>query len=157
MKIFTKLFVSIFYIGYIKFASGTWGSIASLLILYPFIKFTVLSFEALIIVFIILFFISNLFINYFSNFTNSNDSKHIVIDELLGIFIILIFYDFIFIYNDFITLILIFFIFRLFDIIKIFPANYIDKNLKNGYGVIMDDIVAGIYTIFTLMLLNVFI
>ena len=157
MKIFTKLFVSIFYVGYIKFASGTWGSIASLLILYPFIKFTALSFEALIFVFIFLFFISNLFINYFSNFTNSNDSKHIVIDELLGIFIILIFYDFIFIFNDIITLILIFFIFRLFDIIKIFPANYIDKNLKNGYGVIMDDIVAGIYTIFTLMILNAFI
>ena len=157
MKIFTKLFVSIFYIGYIKFASGTWGSLASILILYPFIKFTVLSFEASIIVFLILFFISNILINHFSNFTNSNDSKHIVIDELLGTFIILIFYDFIFIYNDFITLILIFFIFRLFDIIKIFPANYIDKNLKNGYGVIMDDIVAGIYTIFTLMILNAFI
>ena len=157
MKTFTKLFVSILYIGYIKFAPGTWGSLAAILILYPFIKFTVLSFEASIIIFIILFFISNLFINYFSNLTNSNDSKHIVIDELLGIFIILIFYDFIFIYNDFITLILIFFIFRLFDIIKIFPANYIDKNFKNGYGVIMDDIVAGIYTIFTLMILNVFI
>ena len=157
MKIFTKLFVSIFYIGYIKFASGTWGSLAAILILYPCIKFTILSFEALIIVFIILFFISNLLINYFSNFTNSNDSKHIVIDELLGIFTVLIFYDLIFIYNDFITLILIFFIFRLFDIIKIFPANYIDKNFKNGYGVIMDDIVAGIYTIFTLMILNAFI
>jgi phosphatidylglycerophosphatase A len=157
MKIFTKLFVSIFYIGYIKFAPGTWGSLASILILYPFIKFTILSFEALIIVFIILLFTSNLFINYFSKFTNSNDSKHIVIDELLGIFSILIFYDFVFIYNDLITLILIFFIFRLFDIIKIFPANYIDNNLKNGYGVIMDDIVAGIYTIFTLIILNVFI
>ena len=157
MKIFTKLFVSIFYIGYIKFASGTWGSLASILILFPFIKFNFLSFEALIIVFIILFFISNFVINYFSNFTNSNDSKHIVIDELLGIFIILIFYDFIFIFNDLITLILIFFIFRLFDIIKIFPANYIDTNLKNGYGVMIDDIVAGIYTIFTLMILNVFI
>jgi phosphatidylglycerophosphatase A len=157
MKILTKLFVSIFYIGYIKFAPGTWGSLAAILVLYPSIKFTFLSFEALIIIFIILFFISNLFINFFSNLTNSNDSKHIVIDELLGIFIILIFYDFIFIYNDFITLILIFFIFRLFDIIKIFPANYIDKNLKNGYGVMMDDIVAGIYTIFTLMILNAFI
>ena len=157
MKIITKLFVSIFFIGYIKFGSGTWGSLAAILILYPCIKFDILSFETLIIIFIILFFISNLFINFFSNFTNSNDSKHIVIDELLGIFIILIFYDFVFIYNDFITLILIFFIFRLFDIIKIFPANYIDKNLKNGYGVMMDDIVAGIYTIFTLMILNVFI
>ena len=157
MKTLTKLFVSVFYIGYIKFASGTWGSLAAILILYPCIKFDILSFETLIIIFIILFFISNLFINFFSNFTNSNDSKHIVIDELLGIFIILIFYDFVFIYNDFITLISIFFIFRLFDIIKIFPANIIDKNLKNGYGVMMDDIVAGIYTIFTLMILNVFI
>ncbi len=157
MKIFTKIFVSIFYIGYIKFASGTWGSLASIIILYPFIKFNVLSFAALIIVFITLFFISNFFINYFSNFTNSNDSKHIVIDELLGIFIIMVFYDFVFIYNDLITLILIFFLFRLFDIIKIFPANYIDTNLKNGYGVMMDDIVAGIYTIFTLMILNAFI
>ena len=157
MKIFTKLFVSIFFVGYIKFASGTWGSLAALLILFPIIKFTPLSFGELIFIFIILFFISNLCINYFSNFTNSKDSKHIVIDELLGIFSILIFYDLIFIYNDFITLVLIFFIFRLFDIIKIFPANYIDKNLKNGYGVIMDDIVAGIYTILTLMILNVFI
>ena len=157
MKIFTKLFVSIFFVGYIKFASGTWGSLAALLILFPIVKFSPLSFSGLIIIFIILFFISNLCINYFSNFTNSKDSKHIVIDELLGIFSILIFYDLIFIYNDFITLVLIFFIFRLFDIIKIFPANYIDKNLKNGYGVIMDDIVAGIYTILTLMILNVFI
>ena len=118
---------------------------------------SIISKSYIIIIFIILFFISNLCINYFSNFTNSKDSKNIVIDELLGIFSILIFYDLIFMYNDFITLVLIFFIFRLFDIIKIFPANYIDKNLKNGYGVIMDDIVAGIYTILTLMILNAFI
>jgi phosphatidylglycerophosphatase A len=157
MEIFTKLFVSIFYVGYIKFASGTWGSLAAILILYPIIKFTLVSFETLIIIFFILFFISNLFINYFSNFTNSKDSKHIVIDELLGIFIILIFYESIFIYNDFLTLILIFFIFRFFDVVKIFPANFIDKNLKNGYGVIIDDIVAGIYTILTMMILNAFI
>ena len=80
-----------------------------------------------------------------------------MIDELLGIFIILIFYDLIFIYNDFLTLCINIFIFRLFDIVKLFPANYIDKNLKNGYGVILDDIIAGIYTILTLMILNVFI
>ena len=154
MKIFTKFFISIFYIGYIKFAPGTWGSLAAILILYPIIKYVMLSLEILIIIFITLFFISNLFINYFSNFTNSNDSKHIVIDEFLGIFIILIFYDFIFIYNDFITLLLIFLIFRIFDVLKTFPANYVDKNLKNGYGVIMDDLIAGIYTILTLMILN---
>ena len=46
---------------------------------------------------------------------------------------------------------------RLFDIFKLFPANYIDKNLKNEYGVMLDDIIAAIYTILTLMILNVFI
>ena len=157
MKILTNIFVSIFFIGYIKFASGTWGSLASIIIIFPIIKFTSLSFEILVGVFIILFFISNFFINYFSQITETYDSKYIVIDELLGIFIILIFYDFIFIYNDFLTLILIFVIFRTFDIVKIFPANIIDKKIKNGYGVILDDIVAGIYTILTLIILNVFI
>ncbi len=157
MKILTNIFVSIFFIGYIKFASGTWGSLASIIIIFPIIKFTSLSFEILVGVFIIFFFISNFFINYFSQITETYDSKYIVIDELLGIFIILIFYDFILIYNDFLTLILIFVIFRTFDILKIFPANIIDKKIKNGYGVILDDIVAGIYTILTLIILNVFI
>jgi len=157
MKNFTKIFVSIFFIGYIKFTPGTWGTLASILILFPIIKFTSLPSEAFVIIFFILFFISNLFINYFSKYTNSHDSKHIVVDEFLGIFSILIFYDFIFIYNDLLTLIIIFLIFRVFDIIKLFPANYIDKNLKNGYGVILDDIIAGIYTILTLIILNVII
>ena len=157
MKKFTKFFVSIFYIGYIKFAPGTWGTFASILILFPLIKLSLLNFNILIIIFVILFFISNLLINYFSSITSSHDSKNIVIDEFLGIFVIFLFYNFIFIYNDAFTLTLIFVIFRFFDIVKIFPANYIDKNLRNGYGVMLDDIVAGLYTILTLMILNVFI
>ena len=36
--------------------------------------------------------------------------------------------------------------FRFFDILKPFPINYIDKNFKNGLGVVLDDIIAGIYT-----------
>jgi len=157
MKNFTKIFVSIFFIGYIKFAPGTWGSLVSILILFPIIKLLSLPLEILVTIFIVLFFISNLLINYFSSFTNSLDSKHIVVDELLGIFTIFLFYDFIFIYNDTFTVMLIFFIFRLFDIIKVFPANYIDKQFKNGYGVLLDDIIAGIYTIITLVILNAFI
>ena len=157
MKNFTKIFVSIFFIGYIKFASGTWGSLAAIVILFPIMKLSLLPIEAFFIIFVILFFISNFFINYFSSFTNSQDSKNIVLDELLGIYIILIFYDFIFIYNDILTLTLIFLIFRLFDVVKVFPANYIDNNFKNGYGVILDDIIAGIYTILSLVILNAFI
>ena len=157
MKTLTKIFISIFYIGYIKYAPGTWGSLASILILYPIIKLSSIPLIIFIAIFFFLLFISNFFINYFSLFTNSLDSKHIVIDEFLGIFTIFLFYNYIFIYNDFFTLTLIFFFFRLFDITKVFPLNYIDKKFKNGYGVIFDDIFAGIYTILTMMIINAFI
>jgi len=157
MKNFTKIFVSIFFVGYIKFASGTWGTLFSLLIMFLLLEILSLSLVSLIIIFIFLFCISKYLIDYFSSFTNSHDSKNIVIDELLGIFTIFLFYDLVFIYNDITSYLLIFFVFRIFDIIKVFPANYIDKKLNNGYGVILDDIIAGLYTILTLLILNAFI
>ena len=157
MKNLTKFLVSIFFVGYIKFAPGTWGTLVSLLIMY--ILFNILSLPLIIlaIIFIFLFFISNYLINYFSFITNSNDSKHIVIDEFLGVFIIFLFYDLIFLLNDVLTYSLIFILFRFFDIFKIFPSNYFDKHYKNGYGVILDDIVSGLYTILTMIILNAFI
>ncbi|MBD1147693.1 phosphatidylglycerophosphatase A [Pelagibacterales bacterium SAG-MED31] len=157
MKNFTKIFVSIFFVGYIKYAPGTWGSIVSLSIMYILFELLRLQFMIIAIIFIFCFFISNFFINYFSTITDSYDSKKIVIDELLGIFTIFLFYDLIFINNNILTYSLIFIIFRFFDIVKIYPANYFDKHYKNGYGVILDDIIAGLYTVITLIILNVFI
>ena len=157
MKNLTKFLVSIFFVGYIKFAPGTWGTLASLLIMYILFNILSLSLIILVTIFIFLFFISNYLINYFSLITKSHDSKHIVIDELLGVFIIFLFYDLIFLFNDFLTYLLIFILFRFFDILKIFPAKFFDKNYKNGYGVILDDIIAGLYTVLTLIILNAFI
>ena len=157
MKNFTKIFVSIFYIGYIRYVPGTWGSLASLAILFFLFNIINISLPILFILFVFLFFLSNYLINYFSSITNSHDSKHIVIDEFLGVFFIFLFYNVIFIYNDYITCLLIFFIFRIFDIFKIFPANYFDKQLHSGFGVILDDIIAGMYTILTMIIINVFI
>ena len=157
MKNLTKFLVSIFFVGYIKFAPGTWGTLVSLLLMY--ILFNILSLPLIIltIIFIFIFFIANYLINYFSLITNSHDSKHIVIDELLGIFIIFLFYDLIFFFNDILTYLIIFVLFRFFDIFKIFPSNFFDKYFKNGYGVILDDIIAGLYTVLTLIILNAFI
>ena len=154
---FTNIFISIFYIGYIRYAPGTWGSLASLGIIFFLFNIINISLSILIILFVFLFFLSNYLINYFSSITNSHDSKHIVIDEFLGIFFIFLFYDVIFIYNNYITCLLIFVCFRIFDIFKIFPANYFDKQLHSGYGVILDDIIAGMYTVFTIIVINVFI
>ena len=154
---FTNIFVSIFYIGYIRYAPGTWGSLASLGIIFFLFNIINIPLSILIILFVFLFFLSNYLINYFSSITNSHDSKHIVIDEFLGIFFIFLFYEIIFIYNDFITCLLIFVCFRIFDVFKIFPANYFDKQLYSGFGVILDDIIAGMYTILTMIIINVFI
>ena len=154
---FTKIFVSIFYIGYIRYASGTWGSLASIPILFFLFNIANIPLSILIILFVFLFFLSNYLINYFSSITNSHDSKHIVIDEFLGMFFIFLFYDVIFIYNNYITCLLIFVCFRIFDVFKIFPANYFDKQVDNGYGVILDDIIAAMYTILTMIIINVFI
>ncbi len=157
MKNFTKLFISVFFVGYIKFAPGTLGTLISLLIMYILLNILALPLLTLVIIFIFLFLISIYFINFFSSITNSYDSQHIVIDEFLGVFMVFLFYDLIFLYNEITTYLLIFIIFRFFDIFKIFPASYFDKHYKNGFGVIFDDIIAGLYTIITLIILNAFI
>ena len=156
MRKITNIFVSLFYSGYFKIYPGTFGSFISILILFPVIKYKFLSFEIFIIFFLLIFTLSLFFISKFSTYTKSHDSGFIVIDEFLGIYIIFIFYDYVFIYNDILTIILIFTIFRFFDITKIFPANIIDKKMNNALGVLLDDIVAGVYTIVTIVALNVF-
>ena len=153
----TNIFVSLLYSGYIKsIPSGTFGSFISILILFPLIKFNIVSLELFIFGFIIILLLSLFFIKKFSSYNNSHDSKIIVIDEFLGIYLILIFFDKIQIINNYITLFLIFILFRIFDIFKIFPANIIDRNINNALGVILDDLVAALYTIIILYLLNVY-
>ena len=153
----TNLFVSLFYSGYIKsLPSGTFGSFISILILFPLIEFKIISLELFILGFIIIFLLSLYFIKKFSSYTQSHDSKEIVIDEFLGIYLILIFYDQIQIINTYVTVFFIFILFRFFDIVKIYPANIIDKNLNNALGVILDDLVAALYTIIILYIINAF-
>ncbi len=155
MKIFSNIFVSLFYSGYFKLWPGTFGSLVSIILLYPIVAYNLITINVLIIIFILIFLLSLYLINYYSNNTNTHDSGIIVIDEFLGIYLILIFYDLIFIYNNILTLFLIFIIFRFFDIAKIFPANIIDKKMKNSLGVLLDDLVASLYTIITLYTINV--
>ena len=86
-----------------------------------------------------------------------HDPSEIIIDEFLGIYLIIIFSNHLNSFNEFIKYFLIFIIFRFFDILKPFPANWIDKNFKNAYGIVSDDIVAGIYTIIILSIVNAYI
>ena len=157
MKLLTNTFISLFYSGYFKIWPGTFATIVSIVILFPIVYFDLISFKMMVAIFIVLFVLSIFFINYYSSFTNTHDSGIIVIDEFLGVYLIFIFYDLVYISNNFLTIILIFILFRFFDITKIFPANIIDKKIKNSLGVLLDDFVASIYTIIVLCSVNVFI
>ena len=77
------------------------------------------------------------------------DHKSIVIDELVGIWLAMI--PVLFIastqYERSLYALLALIFFRIFDIFKPYPISYIDKNFKNGFGIVLDDLVAGIYAV----------
>jgi len=150
-----SIFTTLFGIGYLPIAPGTIGSIFSIVFLYFLIKFV--SYSFLIIIFLIILFTSLKLIEKYSNLLKSHDSSTIVIDEFLGIFLIILFYDYLKFANDFIMFLLILILFRFFDILKIFPINWVDKNIKNSFGVVLDDLLAGVYSIIVLYSINVFI
>ena len=87
------------------------------------------------------------------------DHKSIVIDELAGIWLAMI--PVIFIassqYERSIYALLALIIFRIFDILKPFPISYIDKNFKDGLGVVLDDIIAAIFAAFFASLITIYL
>jgi len=152
-----SIFVTFFGIGKIKKIPGTFASLATTLLL--FFLFHILNVSPNIILFavIIIFLISLYAINIFIKDLSNKDPKEVVIDEVIGQSIPLYLYevshnvpkDF----NDALKFYLIIFIlFRFFDIAKPFPVNYFDKNFKNSFGVIMDDVVAALYVVLILIL-----
>ena len=156
MNKISQIFSTLFFIGYVKWAPGTFGSIFSLITII--FLHNIVNKNEFIILFICILLMATICIKIYSKSVNNHDAKEIVIDEFLGIYLIIICsYNFIIFNNEFVKILLILLFFRIFDILKPFPANWIDKNLKNSYGIILDDIVAGIYTIITLALINVFV
>ena len=128
----------------------------SIIFLYLVYSLNIFNLNIFFLSYIIIIIVSLFLINLHSKETQQHDSKKIVIDEFIGIYSIFLFYDFIFIYNNIFTCLLIFIFFRFFDIIKIFPANLVDKKMSNSFVVILDDIIASIYTLITIYLLNVY-
>ena len=156
MNKISQIFSTLFFIGYVKWAPGTFGSFFSLITII--FLHNIVNKNEFIILFICILLMATICIKIYSKSVNKHDAKEIIIDEFLGIYLIIICsYDFKIFNNEFAKILLILLFFRIFDILKPFPANWIDKNLKNSYGIILDDIVAGIYTIITLALINVFV
>ena len=148
------LILTMMGIGNSKYAPGT---IASFITCIIYIWFYVLQVNIffLILAVTILFIFSVFAIDNSKNLFSEIDAKEIVIDEFIGQSIpILTIYSLIeknnFIYFILYTLIS-FILFRIFDILKPFPINTIDQKMKNGFGVILDDVVAGFYSVTILM------
>ena len=150
-KNFGKLLLTMFNIGKIKLFPGTIASgITSIMYLFLFnIK---INYIILLIFLFLITVISIILINTLKNEFDEIDSKEIVIDEYIGQSIPLIFFYVILFEASsltqffFIIMFVSFIGFRFFDILKPFPINYVDKNIKSGLGVVLDDIIAGIYT-----------
>ena len=146
------LFVTLFGIGKIKKMPGSAASLAT--ILFLFFLFHILNISPNIVLFLIIitFFVALYAVNIFIKNLTHKDPKEVVIDEFIGQSIPVCLYEiahntpkesdqvlkFYFI---------MFILFRIFDIAKPFPVNYYDKNFKNSFGVIMDDVCAGLYVV----------
>ena len=144
--------LTLFGIGHIKYAPGTIASFVTCLIYYPLILIKI-NFIYLLIIFLILLIYSIILIDKLSHHFKEKDPKEIVIDEFIGQSIPLIFMsEYIISSKNPLPIFLAFFLFRFFDILKPFPINIIDKKMKNGLGVVLDDIIAGIYTSITILI-----
>ncbi|HPF40463.1 MAG TPA: phosphatidylglycerophosphatase A [Phycisphaerae bacterium] len=134
---------SMAFIGFVPFASGTvtvavWG-IPLAIILLVVLKLTPLVFLGFIVVFTL---VSIWVAGEADRVLNEKDSKRNVIDELPGYFIALVALP-----TTWPVLIAAFFIERAIDIAKVWPANWIERKLPGGWGVVLDDVMAGIYTL----------
>ena len=130
----SHLLATFFGVGLLKPAPGTWGSLAAVLIWY-FLDF-LHSYTYIILPAFILF--SWLVCNKADQDSESKDNSFIVIDEVAGMIVALSFIS-----HDVIFYLFTFLLFRLFDIFKPWPISWVDKNIKGGLGILLDDLIAG--------------
>ena len=150
-------FVTLFGIGKIKKIPGSFASLATTFFL--FFLFHILNVSPYMVLFsiIVIFFISLYAVSIFIKNLPNKDPKEIVIDEFIGQSIPICLYE---VAHDMQKeagqvlkfYFIMFILFRIFDIAKPFPVSYYDKNFKNSFGIIMDDVCAGLYVVLVLVL-----
>ena len=161
IKTLNILFVTMFGLGKVKRIPGTIGSLAAVIILYIFFHKLNLSLNIILIALIIIFIYSFSAVAAYIKDNENKDPKEVVIDEFIGQSIPIYLYEIshgiekspdeaIIFYG------VCFVLFRFFDVAKPFPVNFFDKNFKNSFGVIMDDVCAGFYVVLSLICFMIF-
>ena len=145
-----------FGLGKIKFMPGTFGSLITAILLFYLFHTLNVSSNTILIGWIIIFIYSFYAVSTHTKGNENKDPGEIIIDEFLGQSIPIYLYEISHgttkENNEAIIYYTLFFVlFRYFDIMKPFPVSFFDKNFKNSFGVIMDDICAGLYVVLTLV------
>tara|TARA_A100001388_G_C28746818_1_gene489934 strand:+ start:647 stop:1141 length:495 start_codon:yes stop_codon:yes gene_type:complete len=158
---FNSLFVTLFGIGRISKIPGSIASLVTIIFLFFIFQILDLAPDLVLICLIVIFFVSLYSINQFIKNKENKDPKEIVIDEFIGQAIPICLYEIAHEgskeTNEVLTFYFIMFIlFRIFDITKPYPVSYYDKNFKNSFGVVMDDVCAGLYVVAVMVLYMVF-
>ena len=156
IKTLNTLFVTMFGLGKIPKIPGTFGSLATVIILYLFFHIFNLSSNLILIFLLVVFILSFSAVANYIKESENKDPKEVIIDEFIGQSIPIYLYE---ISHGtikspdeaIIFYIVCFILFRFFDIAKPFPVSYFDKNFKNSFGVIMDDVCAGFYVVLSLI------
>ena len=151
------LFVTLFGVGKIKKIPGSIASLVTIIFLYFLFHQLKVPVNIFLFILIIIFFISLYAVNYYIKWSQDKDPKEVVIDEFIGQSIPISLYELahnIPKENEQIIkfYFIIFILFRIFDITKPYPASYYEKKFKNSFGVIMDDVCAGLYVVAVLVL-----
>ena len=156
IKIFNSLFVTMFGLGKVKLIPGTFGSFTTVIILYYLFHIANISSIIILIILIVIFVYSFFAVASHIQYNENKDPGEIIIDEFIGQSIPIYLYE---ISHGtektsdeaIIFYFICFALFRYFDIMKPFPVNYFDKNFKNSFGVIMDDVCAGLYVVLSII------
>ena len=156
IKKFNSIFVTMFSLGRIGFLPGTFGSLATVIFLFICFHILNLSSNIILIILVIVFAYSFIAIKNYTENNENKDPGEIIIDEFIGQAIPIYLYEIshgtektmdqaLIIYT------VCFILFRFFDILKPFPVSYFDRKHKNSFGVVMDDVCAGLYVVLSLI------
>ena len=160
MKKINVLLSTFFGCGYLTKIPGTLTS--ALTVIFVYVAHEILGYsnlKFLIFFFFLIFFYSFYAVKDSETEFKNKDPRQIVIDEVLGQLMPLILLLYLSTNNQSslsveIYYILSFVFFRFFDILKPFPVSFFDKNYKNYFGIIMDDIMAGLYSMILIYLIS---
>ena len=157
IKTLNYLFVTCFGIGSLRYAPGTITSLVTTVFLFSLFHIINLSSNIILFILLLVFIYSFYAVSSYIKDNENKDPKEVVVDEFIGQSIPIYLYE---VSHGTIKdpqeailfYLYIFILFRYFDIKKPFPVNFFDKKFKNSFGVIFDDVVAGLYVVLTLII-----